>query len=261
MQQLPEPDLFNIPVARGSTPESAAMHRDRAQADEKRFPDVGYLTTRFYPILPDPGYIAEICRANKHLALFFYCHSICNVLVDRNFNILLCNNHPAWFKKTKTCMSKGKGFLNFCTRAMKVFFERNLTLALAGQVRNEEITQQHQNGKKLYWNVHFAPAKDETGQIFGVKIIGENITQSKIQQIKILEQYQQLHDIAWKQSHVLRSPLANLKGLLQLLSVPGDEANIINYINHELDKLDTAVINMSVEMDSYMPTLQSVENG
>jgi len=44
--------------------------------------------------------------------------------------------------------------------------------------------------------------------------------------------------MVWKQSHILRSPLANLKGLITVLQKdPGDKESL-SYIEIELERMD-----------------------
>ena len=51
--------------------------------------------------------------------------------------------------------------------------------------------------------------------------------------------------MAWKQSHLIRSPLANLKGLTNLLKEDPTEPVIFEHIQNELDRMDSIIIEMA----------------
>lgn len=51
--------------------------------------------------------------------------------------------------------------------------------------------------------------------------------------------------MAWKQSHLMRSPLANLKGLSNLLKDDPSNFEVLTHIQDELDRMDTIIIEMA----------------
>jgi PAS domain S-box-containing protein len=56
-----------------------------------------------------------------------------------------------------------------------------------------------------------------------------------------------LREMAWKQSHLIRSPLANLKGLAAMLKENPAEAAVFNHIENELNRMDAILIEMANE--------------
>ena len=64
---------------------------------------------------------------------------------------------------------------------------------------------------------------------------------------KIESQNKLLKDIAWTQSHEVRSPLSNVMGLVNLLKtnlnleVDDENTKIINYISESTEKLDEII--------------------
>jgi len=80
----------------------------------------------------------------------------------------------------------------------------------------------------------------------------EDITERKKAERHLKKAYQQIQehvnsitDIAWKQSHLVRSPLANLKGLVEILKGDPADKDALKYIQFELERLDTAIIEMA----------------
>src|SRR6202012_4109042 len=62
---------------------------------------------------------------------------------------------------------------------------------------------------------------------------------------QIQHQIDSIRDIAWKQSHLMRSPLANLKGLSNLLKDDPADAQALAHIQRELDRMDNIIIEMA----------------
>lgn len=79
-----------------------------------------------------------------------------------------------------------------------------------------------------------------------------NITERKNAENDLKVAYEQIHsqinsikNMAWKQSHFMRSPVANLKGLAAMLKDDPADTVALNYILMELDRLDTVIIEMA----------------
>jgi two-component system, sporulation sensor kinase E len=62
---------------------------------------------------------------------------------------------------------------------------------------------------------------------------------------RIQDHINSIKDMAWKQSHLIRSPLANLKGLTALLKEDPTESAIFDHIQAELDRMDSILIEMA----------------
>ncbi|MEP6614766.1 MAG: PAS domain S-box protein [Mucilaginibacter sp.] len=54
-----------------------------------------------------------------------------------------------------------------------------------------------------------------------------------------------IKDMAWKQSHLIRSPLANLQGLFTLLQDDASNKELLTHIQNELLRMDTIIIEMA----------------
>lgn len=67
----------------------------------------------------------------------------------------------------------------------------------------------------------------------------------KIAYSEIKKHVNNIEDIAWKQSHLIRSPLANLKGLTAILLANPTDHEILPHIKTELDRLDKVIIEMA----------------
>ena len=83
------------------------------------------------------------------------------------------------------------------------------------------------NGELVWMSLSLSPVADYNGSLKLWICIGLDVTE-RINYIKAIEtQNQQLQQIAWMQSHVVRAPLARLMGVIDLIK---------NYPNTELEK-------------------------
>jgi PAS domain S-box-containing protein len=83
----------------------------------------------------------------------------------------------------------------------------------------------------------------------------EDVTERKKAEASLKTAYKEIkkhvkniQDMAWKQSHLIRSPLANLKGLTDLLNNDPANSQILQYIQAELERMDTVIIGMAEEV-------------
>ena len=64
---------------------------------------------------------------------------------------------------------------------------------------------------------------------------------------RIQDHINSIKDMAWKQSHLIRSPLANLKGLSAILKDDPSDGEVLAHIQNELDRMDTIIIEMAAD--------------
>ncbi|ASU33690.1 PAS domain-containing protein [Mucilaginibacter xinganensis] len=60
-----------------------------------------------------------------------------------------------------------------------------------------------------------------------------------------------IKEMAWKQSHLIRGPLANLQGLVPMLKDDPKNAELFNYMQNELNRMDTIIIEMAEEASDH----------
>ena len=59
-----------------------------------------------------------------------------------------------------------------------------------------------------------------------------------------------IKEMAWKQSHLIRSPLANLKGLASILKNNESDPEVLNHIQNELNRMDSIIIEMAEDVSN-----------
>ncbi|HEY2581258.1 MAG TPA: PAS domain S-box protein [Mucilaginibacter sp.] len=129
---------------------------------------------------------------------------------------------------------------------------------LKGNNINFEIDYPQPNGSVFWYYVRLFPITDEKKEILGILIALNDITERKNAEQNLKSAYQRIQnqiesikDMAWKQSHLVRSPLANLKGLAALLKDGFLDEKIIDHIQSELDRMDTIIVEMAEEASDH----------
>jgi two-component system, sporulation sensor kinase E len=122
---------------------------------------------------------------------------------------------------------------------------------LNGKNISYEVDYPQANGTVLWYDVKLFPITNNK-EILGIMMALYDITERKNGEQDLKSAYERIQshinsikDMAWKQSHLIRSPLANLKGLFDLLKDDTSEGNVFDHIQSELDRMDAIIIEMA----------------
>jgi signal transduction histidine kinase len=100
-------------------------------------------------------------------------------------------------------------------------------------------------GKTLCIDCSFRPIYNTEGEVSGAACVARDVTDDIEKMDFIEKQNKKLKEIAWMQSHKMRSPVASLKGLLQLWDKkdPGSAENaaLLGYMETALDNIDKII--------------------
>jgi PAS domain S-box-containing protein len=107
--------------------------------------------------------------------------------------------------------------------------------------------------KSVVWiSVNTATVTNKRGGAIYFVSQFEDITKRKSAESSLKAAYKEIEkhvkviqDIAWKQSHLIRRPLANLKGLSNLLKDSNLDSLVLQHLHSELNALDSAIIEMA----------------
>ena len=124
------------------------------------------------------------------------------------------------------------------------------TRALAGEAFMVTDEQQVKDGM-LYRETSFTPITDNSGNVIGVSCFSRNITDQKKQLLEIQKQNARMKEIAWIQSHKIRSPLATILGLAGLL-------NLDNTTSPENEMLIKGIVEKALELDSMVKEIVNI---
>lgn len=108
------------------------------------------------------------------------------------------------------------------------------------------------NGSTVWVSINIAAVTNKKGGPVYFVSQFEDITERKKAEQRLKKAYKEIKEhvnsikeIAWKQSHLIRSPLANLKGLVGLLRDDPGEQLTLKYTEIELERLDAIIMEMA----------------
>jgi PAS domain S-box-containing protein len=189
-----------------------------------------------------------IYKMKKRLEAFLDSSNNISILLSPEFEILAYNKSAFKFVKNlyDREMKEGESFRNYCTSELLKIINHHFPSILDGERIDQLEFAWKCNEKAVEWKLQLLPAYNDTDKVFAVAFNAEDITVLKESQRKILKQNQILKSIAWKQSHVMRSPLANALGLLQVPEMFKDQ-KMFEIVNDELHKVDKVIREMVIE--------------
>jgi PAS domain S-box-containing protein len=175
-------------------------------------------------------------------------------LFDKNLRVLAYNTMAAKFIKTQYKHEQDGADLPADYFPIERFpqLEKFAGQVLTGHHVSYEIDYQQPNGDTMWYDVRLLPIIDSNDLILGLMISLYDITERKNAESDLKAAYERIHaqinsikTMAWKQSHFMRSPVANLKGLAAMLKDDPGDATALAYVMLELDRLDAVIIEMA----------------
>ncbi len=141
------------------------------------------------------------------------------VLLDKNFKLLRFNK--AAFESIKRQKNKtaaiGDDFRDLINEDEQEGFIEIYLKALGGESTFTEIRTTTQKKEELWFQVRVQPVYKKNGELLGVSIFTINITEKIATQNSLKEREAKLEEIAWNQSHIIRSPVAKILGITHIL--------------------------------------------
>ncbi|AXJ01144.1 PAS domain S-box-containing protein [Cyclonatronum proteinivorum] len=167
-------------------------------------------------------------------------------ITDRDGNLEWIN--PAWEKLTgyaeQEVLSQNPRILK-SGQQKKEYYTLLWETILAGKTWKGEIVNRRKDGSLYNEYQTITPLKNKEGKITHFIAIKEDITAQKEFEKKLLAQNETLKRIAWHQSHVVRRPVANIMGLIDLIeeekNITENQLSAIEYLKEEILKLDEIV--------------------
>jgi len=179
-------------------------------------------------------------------------------LLDTDLKVLEYNNKATYFAKHEFNfdMEHRDRSLDPSSQKRLSQFLYNAREVLKGDTVSYEVSYPQADGTILWYFLKMFPVSNKEKEILGLMIAATDITERKNaeQSLRLAYEHIQTHinsikEITWKQSHLIRSPLANLKGLMPLMESEPDNKEVLGYIQSELDRMDTVIIEMAREVN------------
>ncbi|MDO3627946.1 PAS domain S-box protein [Mucilaginibacter sp. BT774] len=123
-----------------------------------------------------------------------------------------------------------------------------------GRHINYEVDYPQDDGTLRWYDVKLSPLTDGSDRISGMLVALYDITERKNAEQNLQTAYERIQDhidsikgMAWKQSHLIRSPLANLKALSEMLKGQPMDTELLKHFQTELNRLDDIIHEMARE--------------
>ena len=175
----------------------------------------------------------------------FFDSSACNyLLLDKEYRVVAFNKAIKKFIQLSCglTITVGMDATLFVNEEYMADFISGCKKALAGE------TQRHEHLLKfrdmvVFCDITCSPAHNDDGEIIGVFYNSIDITQRIRNQEDLVKRQSILDQIAYIQSHELRKPVANIKGLLLLLEMDDyyDAIPELKEMQQAVDKLDNTI--------------------
>jgi len=167
-----------------------------------------------------------LLKSEANLRTIFDNTDVSYVLLDKKFNIISFNNSAAasYAKQLNVKLTEGKNFFDYLPEEHKLATKSKYELVLQGKKVKYEVNFQKADGMYEWYCMNAFPVYDDLSNILGIIIAGEDITGRKLAELErekitsdLMERNTTLEQFAYIISHNLRSPVANITGLSNLI--------------------------------------------
>jgi two-component system, sporulation sensor kinase E len=182
------------------------------------------------------------------------------VLYDLDLNVLAFNQKAIEFVKEQYHhnLQKGNRLADFFPAEQLPQFLNTTKEVLKGNNINYEIDYLQTDGSVYWYDVRLSPLTNDNNEIFGMLLALHNITERKNAEQNLKRAYERIQSqinsikgMAWKQSHLMRSPLANLKALASILKDHPSDTEALAHFQTEIDRLDAIIHEMAGDASDY----------
>jgi PAS domain S-box-containing protein len=177
-------------------------------------------------------------------------------LLDRELEILEYNNNAVVFVRNEFNIEPetgGKIFDHLPDDKRERFFEY-ISEVFKGNTISYEVVYSQNDNTDIWYYVKMFPISDKDNEILGLVLAISDITERKEAEQSLQSAYDQIktnikfiREMIWKQSHILRSPVANLKGLVTILGTDPSDKEVMEHIQHELERMDAVFVEMAAD--------------
>ncbi|HZY39842.1 MAG TPA: PAS domain S-box protein [Mucilaginibacter sp.] len=181
-------------------------------------------------------------------------------LLDKELNVVTYNQMAVKFVNSqfRQFPSEPGRLADYFPKDRFAEFVRYAGEVLNGRSISYEISYPQPDGSVSWYYVRLFPIMNDAKKILGLMLALSDITERKNAEDSLKVAYKLVQDhinsikeMAWKQSHLVRSPVANLKGLVAMLAMDYSNAKVQEYITAELERLDKIIIEMAEDASNH----------
>lgn len=197
-------------------------------------------------------------KSEANLKTIFNNTHISYVLSDKKFNVISFNKSAIsiYKKEFRVELKEGDNLLDYLPEERKEVSRNRFERALRGDTVNYELNFRQPDGNFSWYNVNMFAIRDKLNMLLGFVISSEDITERKtieldrIQMItEIVQHNKDLEQFSYIISHNLRSPVANIIGLSNVIKSPDlnkeDFNKCIDGLTLSAAKLDEIIVDLN----------------
>lgn len=177
-------------------------------------------------------------------------------LLNADLEILEYNNKALIFAKNEFNFEPGNGGKIFDSMPddRRFKFLGYISDVFKGNTISYEVSYPQPENKDFWYHVRMFPISNKHHKILGLVLAITDITERKEAEQSLQTAYDQIktnikfiREMVWKQSHILRSPVANLKGLIPILGMDPSDREVMGHIETELERMDAVFSEMAAD--------------
>ncbi len=172
-----------------------------------------------------------------------------SILMDLNFIVLDFNTLAG--EEVKTHMNeplqRGLDMRGFIVDNYKEGFRLDFQKAKLGLESKRKIEIHYDSGKNIWYQISLYPIVNEQNEVVQILLRSQDVTEQVFAEQEIALQRKRINEIVWYHSHVVRSPLSNILGLVNLMlenknNLSEEEIDyILKSIGKESKRLDETI--------------------
>ncbi len=172
-----------------------------------------------------------------------------NIMISPDMRIMNFNRTADQLAETyfNTNLKFDADFMDYVMPELRDSFKEHFRAALSGEQLTSERPVVIPNGDAIWFKFLYYPVYNDTGDMMGVAMNITNIDAKKKAEMKLLQQYDKMREIAYLQSHEARAPLSNILGLINVLMLYTDKTNdpeillVLDHLNESAERLDKVI--------------------
>ncbi len=197
--------------------------------------------------------VKTLMSQSNNLKLLHKTSHEANILLSSNYRLMYFNKEA----EIKMLQIYGKkielheDFRKYLDPVSTANFERWFNKCQLNEtVHLEEKFLTHDNSRFTWMQIDFTAHYNELGKLQGVSVGVTDIDEKKRMTYLQQKYVQRLDELAWDSSHLLRAPVANMKGIVNLIGQKDiqlskeEKEQLISHMSDELDDLDNVIRDM-----------------
>ena len=202
----------------------------------------------------------ELQKSEANLKAIMDTTDTAYALLDKQLKLIAYNHMAVKFVSSQYnhILAKGDVLTDYFPKERLPEFIKYADDVSKGKNISYETNYPQADGSVLWYDVKLFPIINEKQEIFGLMMSLSDISERKNAEESLKAAYNliqdhisSIKDMAWKQSHLIRSPLANLKGLAAMLKDDPADTDVLDHIQNELDRMDAIIIEMAEDASNH----------